>query len=413
MSGLVGQIRANAAAEKIDLSGYTESRVRELVVEAFQNPIDATEMIKFTFIVGGGKLVRSKYDDNLPKWMIAALREIGFSDDRSAAETFDSQGTFKSQHDTGANLKYVIVYPRINLTESKSANEQGGSEQAVSHNVMTPEQVLKDSILSTFTEIVKAKTHSWRQRKALLTFLETSQGEFNAIEQKLIQAQPLSPQEQALYDNSGEQLEEKITWTKELLKTMIDEGRLSESEKVQLLKSIDENIESSKGAGDEKKVANLTKRREHISKITPLRYRLYNHAEIIKLRVQALELGKLEDKLRSMSLSIAELKKLEEKATLEANVAGLEAAGRGWFLSDEDFEEMCKCERDEAQRVFTVRSRQQSAGSKSAPSKSASAAKGGGGSGGVKFAKASQPRPAGKTAAKAGFSVFSGDSDED
>jgi hypothetical protein len=35
--------------------------------------------------------VRSRYSDELTKWMVAALREVGFSEDRSAAETYDSQ----------------------------------------------------------------------------------------------------------------------------------------------------------------------------------------------------------------------------------------------------------------------------------------------------------------------------------
>ena len=33
-----------------------------------------------------------RYPEDLPKWLVAALREIGFTEDRSAAETFDSQG---------------------------------------------------------------------------------------------------------------------------------------------------------------------------------------------------------------------------------------------------------------------------------------------------------------------------------
>ena len=47
-----------------------------------------TEMIKCTFVVGGGKLVRSRYAEDLTKWLVAALREIGYTEDRSAAETY-------------------------------------------------------------------------------------------------------------------------------------------------------------------------------------------------------------------------------------------------------------------------------------------------------------------------------------
>ena len=53
------------------------------------SPLTApTEMIKCTFVVGGGKLVRSRYAEDLTKWLVAALREIGYTEDRSAAETY-------------------------------------------------------------------------------------------------------------------------------------------------------------------------------------------------------------------------------------------------------------------------------------------------------------------------------------
>ena len=42
-------------------------------------------MIKITFVVGGGKLVRSKYDDNLPKFCVSALRELNYNEDKSSA----------------------------------------------------------------------------------------------------------------------------------------------------------------------------------------------------------------------------------------------------------------------------------------------------------------------------------------
>ena len=37
--------------------------------------------------------MRSRYSDDMTKWINSALRDIGYSEDRSAAETFDSQVT--------------------------------------------------------------------------------------------------------------------------------------------------------------------------------------------------------------------------------------------------------------------------------------------------------------------------------
>lgn len=67
-SGLAGTIRNSLESEQFDLAGYTEPRVAELIHAAFATPLSApTEMVRFTFVVGGGKLVRSRYSDDLPK----------------------------------------------------------------------------------------------------------------------------------------------------------------------------------------------------------------------------------------------------------------------------------------------------------------------------------------------------------
>ena len=101
LSGLAKEIYYSIESDTYDLGNYTEERVKELIKKVFSSPLpNPTSMIKITFIVGGGKLVRSKYDDNLPKYCVATLRDLNFSEDKSAAETFDSQGTFKQQHGT-------------------------------------------------------------------------------------------------------------------------------------------------------------------------------------------------------------------------------------------------------------------------------------------------------------------------
>jgi hypothetical protein len=93
LSGMAGEVRSSIGSEQFDLANYTEARARDLVLAAFSSPLNAPKtMVRFTFVVGGGKLVRSKYSDDLPKWMGAALRDIGYTADASAAETFDSQG---------------------------------------------------------------------------------------------------------------------------------------------------------------------------------------------------------------------------------------------------------------------------------------------------------------------------------
>lgn len=62
LSGLAGKIRAADYSEQWDLANYDEARVTDLVTSAFGGkPLDAPkEMVRFTFLVGGGKLVRAR-----------------------------------------------------------------------------------------------------------------------------------------------------------------------------------------------------------------------------------------------------------------------------------------------------------------------------------------------------------------
>lgn len=107
LSGMAGEVRSSLTSEQFDLANYTEARVRDLVLSAFSSPLTSpTAMVRFTFVVGGGKLVRAKYSDDLPKWMGAALRDVGYAPDTSAAETFDSQGTNMTQKRVQLNPQY-------------------------------------------------------------------------------------------------------------------------------------------------------------------------------------------------------------------------------------------------------------------------------------------------------------------
>jgi len=66
-AGMAGEILGAIDSEQFDLAGYNEARVTDLMTSAFGSPLTApTKMVRFTFIVGGGKLVRSKYDETLP-----------------------------------------------------------------------------------------------------------------------------------------------------------------------------------------------------------------------------------------------------------------------------------------------------------------------------------------------------------
>eukprot|EP01039_Chlorochromonas_danica_P007228 gene7227-7994_t len=353
-SGLVRDIRTSLTSEQFDLGGYNEVRTRDLVLQAFTKPLPVpTEMVKFTFIIGGGKLVRSRYPDELGKWMTSALREVGYQEDHSAAETFDSQGSYKHQHDTGQNL----------------------------------------NPLPTFQAMIADKVTSYSQKKAAMQMIEDYLSLYHVIEQKLVHGELITASEQLLFDSLSGCEEEKITFLQGSVKEMVDQGQLTAREKANLLDHLQHNLltldheeEEAKREGKEKKKekvlqkkANCQARREHVQKISAITPRLKYSDEIIRHYVRLFPLLALEEKARSMSLSLQDLKQLEEKSDLEEAIANLQAASRGWFVEEEDFQTLCHHEEQLARSQYkALQQQQQKKKTSSGPGKSV------GGGGGVK-----------------------------
>jgi hypothetical protein len=353
LSGLAGEIRSATTSDQYDLGGYTESRVRDLILSAFSTPLPAPErMIKVTFIVGGGKLVRSRYDDELPKWVAAVLREIAFVEDRSAAETFDSQGTYKQQHDTGQNLKYLIVFPFVACAQQSS----NGVSQQNPVDQSSPEYIVIASKMDIFPDIIRSKVGSYAQKKRLVKFLQDKSEEFQQIESKLIAGAVLSESEQSIYDTNSGCDAEKIVYLQSEMKAMIDQGQLTAREKSDLINSINSNIELTKSEMEaaqlenkpkkaeklEAKLQALISRKEVVERIAPISPDLLYSSQIQSLFLKLFPLRALEEKGRSMSLTLADLKLLEPKSDIETEIKSLEEESRGWFQEEDDFIERCR-----------------------------------------------------------------------
>lgn len=183
---------------------------------------------------------------------------------------------------------------------------------------------------------------------------------------------------QAAYEANSGQDAEKIAWLQSEIKHMADSGALTASEQKELLGTlestiagIEEEISKAKAeAGAQRKVeklgekrATILKRKETIAKMSPIVVRLKRGEEVRKLRLRLLPLLALEDKGRSQSLTLADLKTLEEKAELESSIAALENASRGWYLSDEDFATQTELEASEALRKYKEMMKSKSGGS--------------------------------------------------
>ena len=89
LSGLAKTLVENAiqgdTKEPYSLSNYNEERINKLVDDVFSKKLKVPAkpgMVRFTFIIGGGKKVREKYDPACQKNLTAALRKYKFEDDQ-------------------------------------------------------------------------------------------------------------------------------------------------------------------------------------------------------------------------------------------------------------------------------------------------------------------------------------------
>jgi polyhydroxyalkanoate synthesis regulator phasin len=241
--------------------------------------------------------------------------------------------------------------------------------------------------------------------------------------------------------------DDKISWLQAECKKMVDNGKLTASEKSEVLDQLTRNISTSTeeidkatAAGDppkkmekmnEKKTA-LLERKKAVAAINPITYRLRHSDEIQKLQMQLCALLALEEKGRSCSLTLADLKQLETKSTLEEQIAALQASSRGWFLTDVEFQTMADMDVNEGKTKYAAKVKKQQGGSgakkPAAQGSSAGTSKAASAAGGGKYTPANAnawatigvkkavPQPSSKKAGggKGGFAAaFGGDSDED
>ena len=59
-------VRASTESAEFDLKGLNQQQATDLINTAFGAPIDASEYLRFSFVVGGGKKIRKNYEENLP-----------------------------------------------------------------------------------------------------------------------------------------------------------------------------------------------------------------------------------------------------------------------------------------------------------------------------------------------------------
>jgi hypothetical protein len=358
-------VREHDDDERYDLAGYTQTQAEELMSLAFADPIEATTPLRFTFIIGGGKLVRTRYPEELGKWLMAAGRKLGFEDDRGAS--LGMSMVMKMQHDTGQNLIYLHVFPKV--VPPPSSGPHGGADGAGGEGdeddgkpALDPSDPRNRVLMAEqfdFVKIVPSKVAPWSHKRRLLSFLQSTLKRIEDIEGKMAMRQELSDAEQALYEGTSRaNLEEKAAWLQAQMKEQVSAGDLTAAERETVLKEMEEKLaaataEVNKAEAGSKKASVLAEKRDALAgrrdavrsafaDASPPTYPVRGIADIKKARLELARLDKLEASTAGKTLTVSEAmaraRELEARPGLQERLEGLYRDARGWFESDEEFE---------------------------------------------------------------------------
>lgn len=357
MASLGGKIRRLTESDEVDLAGYDQDRCHEFVKAAFTEPFELTTMIRLSCVVGGGKLVRQKYSDDLPQKLMIALDGIGFNQDNAADLSLSSGGKYKFHHDTNKNLKFVHVYPRVTAPTQNATEEDGEEEEAEEEGEREPADVLAACDLDDFKRIVSSHVGAYVAKKRLLDALKDRIAKIEEAERKMIEREALDDALQKLYDTlSADGLKEKVKVLGTEMQSMIDAGQLTADEKVMVqeqlegkLAALQVELDKAEADGKAKLKAKLEEQQEKLkatkaavsgaspASTPPLKYA----KEIQKLHVRLAGLSKME-KENAGKYTIEQLKVLGERPEMEEALSVYKARSRVWFETDEEFDKRLK-----------------------------------------------------------------------
>ena len=314
-------------------------------------------MIRLTFVTGAGKLGRARYDDNAARALTSALRELGYEEDRGASAVLDCAGSFKLQHDTGKNLKTVVVFPKIAVSATAGVERGMGGLGLGKSVAMIAEDSIEHKLAFTtmniFPRMMESKCETWSQKKGCIAALTQLKDIAESLDSKLMQGQPLTDSEQDYYNSvSLTTLEEKLACVRAQMTKQVDDGNISTEEKQQLLAQVAERLQTlqdeireAESQGKSKRVENLTmqetkatSRKEKIQAIsTKPPPRLKNEDQIAKLRKEQVPLLQIEETAKGRLLTLKESQAVARKDEIVEEIEELEQSSRSWFESDEAF----------------------------------------------------------------------------
>jgi len=344
-------------------------------------------------------------------------------------------GSFKSQHDTGKNLKTIVVFPKIfdETAGMGDLNLEGGGgydnrgEPVLEKN--SPKSMMAMSSIQVFTRMLSSKCQSWSQKKLCAVAIGEIKEIVESLDAKLLSGVPLNDSEQEFYDDvSLDSLSQKEAMVKTEMQQHVEEGKITRLEKTKLLAQVQEKVDALEKTISEatevkkpKKVQKLSlqkdkvvEREKMLSNITPTApHALKHELEIRKLRKEMQPLLKLEKETKGRLLSLKETTTLARKDEIEEEIEILEYKSLGWFEEEEEF----RIRVDASRAVANARQAKKKVVSKK------SASSGSGNSGkkavanwvtpGARKRQVSKPVASGKSSGSNMFSAMMMDSDSD
>lgn len=313
-------------------------------------------MIRLTFITGAGKLGRQRYDPDAAKAVTSTLRELGYEEDRGASCVVECAGSFKLQHDTGKNLKTVVVFPKLvtvgttttttkttynNLVES--TNHQGEHEKHLTLLLQegSPEHLIATSSMTVFQRMLSSKCPSWSQKKGCATALESLRLQMSELDGKLVTGTPLDAAEQHFYDTVS-YLEDKEEHVRIEMHHQVERGDISAWEQETLISHNAERIAALQKDKTMTKKALLDKamqRKKLLSDMVPKEpHNLRHEVTIRKLRKELLPFLYKEEEQKGRLRSVKETQMMARKDEIEHEIAALEEDSRGWFEDEDAFQ---------------------------------------------------------------------------
>lgn len=359
--GLAGTIRSSTESETFDLGGLSGSSIESVISHAFDQPFP--KMIRVTLVVGAGKQARQKYDAQALKVVTSKLQSLGFVEDRGASCVPECAGMYKLQHDTGKNLKTVVVFPKLQLqtvidptrtdivSNAQTTSSATNGESLLVHGSL--ESKIAVVSFNVFSNMVQSQCPTWSQKKALLNLIDDSiLSKVNECDRLLVTGQLLSPAQQSFYDSCRE-ITDKRDYLHEQLQAHVDRGDLTKVELDHLKHLNDQKMDELQKAGQS--TLKAQERHDKLHSIQPVDPpKLKHHAELGKLWKQLAPLQHL-DETSNRLLSVQDTKLMGKKLELLQQIQDLENASRGWLEDDHDFEARVQTSRRLFQAQFGVK----------------------------------------------------------